>query len=406
MDLHVAPGEFQRPASGLVCDVGSPVARVLPLSGLPGWQSNGGAGRRHPDRALPFTLEIPLPAEAGRLVQVHLVGVFALHCSPDEEPPGAIGATVQLISGQEVVFRHELVHGTHYSDASAVEARRDLRGDATCIEILGVVEGPDGPLRVDRISLDIPFDANAGTLVFKDLGTPASFVIFDVFFEFDRPVSRETDQLELHRVGTAMRLRNRPDFEALLDRLRSMILEPLHSLDESRDFALSFLTVAHAAAVEMGSAGGDHRFPRLAANQIARAGDKRGLLAEVDQLAALVTKGVLARRSSSGDPFIDRALTMLERSFAQPISDEEIAWKLGLSTSHFRFLFRQATQQPFHRYLTALRLERARELLLRDEQPVSHIAEAVGFASPAHFSRAFAKRFSVSPSSFRQTRRR
>lgn len=405
MDSHVVSGEFRRPASGLHCELKSAVARSLPLSGLIGWQSNGGPTRRHPDRALPYSLEVDVPAEAGRLMQLHLVGVFALHADPTTEPYGAIGATVQLVSANEVVFRHELVQGRHYSDARERNPVFRLQGDSTCIETIGVCDGEGGPFRVDRITLDIPFGANAGKLVFRDLGTSASFVLFDVLFEFDAPAPREVDRLELYKVGSAMRLRNRVAFERTLDRLRQTINEPLRSLAEAREVALAFLTVAHASAVEMGAAGGDHRFPALASAELAKAPDKRRLTYLLNELATLVTKGVIARGPSSGDPLVDRALMMLERSYARDVGDDEIAADLGLSTSHFRYLFRRATQQPFHKYLLALRLERAREMLLRDEMPVSEVAEAVGFQSPAHFSRAFAKRFDVSPSAYRQTRR-
>jgi transcriptional regulator GlxA family with amidase domain len=52
-----------------------------------------------------------------------------------------------------------------------------------------------------------------------------------------------------------------------------------------------------------------------------------------------------------------------------------------------------------------MRLERAREMLLQTEIPVTEVAEAVGFVNPAHFSRAFNKRFGIAPSALRQVRR-
>ena len=79
-----------------------------------------------------------------------------------------------------------------------------------------------------------------------------------------------------------------------------------------------------------------------------------------------------------------------------------MAQQLGLSTSHFRYLFKQATGQPFHKYLVSLRLEKARRMLVEQGLPVSTVAKAVGFSALSHFSRAFAQRFSVSPTSLRR----
>ena len=58
--------------------------------------------------------------------------------------------------------------------------------------------------------------------------------------------------------------------------------------------------------------------------------------------------------------------------------------------------------QPFHRYLIALRLEKARELIVTQHLPVSVVAKAVGFSGLAHFSRAFTQRFGANPSEIRK----
>ena len=95
-------------------------------------------------------------------------------------------------------------------------------------------------------------------------------------------------------------------------------------------------------------------------------------------------------------------MELIDRHFAKDITDATMADKLGLSTSHFRALFRQATGQPFHRYLISVRLEKAKQLLVEQEMAVSDIATAVGFATLSHFSRAFTQRFDVSPSCMRR----
>lgn len=95
-------------------------------------------------------------------------------------------------------------------------------------------------------------------------------------------------------------------------------------------------------------------------------------------------------------------MAIVERHYAKDLTDAMVAAQLGLSTSHFRFLFRQATGHPFHKYVVALRLEKAKQMLIEQEIPVSQIATAVGFTGLSHFSRAFTQRFSASPSHIRR----
>ena len=102
---------------------------------------------------------------------------------------------------------------------------------------------------------------------------------------------------------------------------------------------------------------------------------------------------------------MDKALAYVERNYARSLTDAAVARHLGLSTSHFRYLFRQATGQPFHKYVIAARLEKAHQLLMEMEPAsVGTIAKAVGFAGLSHFSRAFTQRFNASPANVRRNR--
>lgn len=75
----------------------------------------------------------------------------------------------------------------------------------------------------------------------------------------------------------------------------------------------------------------------------------------------------------------------------------------GLSTFHFLRRFKRATGTTPWRYLTDLRLAKAKSLLADPAQSVSGAALAAGFADPAYFSRLFRKRTGVSPRAYRAT---
>ena len=55
-----------------------------------------------------------------------------------------------------------------------------------------------------------------------------------------------------------------------------------------------------------------------------------------------------------------------------------------------------------HAYLTAIRLENAKKLLERTDQPIQKIALECGFSDNSIFYKAFKKSFSLSPSEWRK----
>lgn len=146
-----------------------------------------------------------------------------------------------------------------------------------------------------------------------------------------------------------------------------------------------------------------HRLQLEAARRLERADSNEGILEVARECVAEAVGDLFERNTGANDRLIDRALGMVERQFAKPLTDAMVASQLGLSPSHFRFLFRQATGQPFHKYLIAVRLERAKKLLTEQGLAVSDVASAVGFSGLSHFSRAFSQRFNISPTQVRNS---
>lgn len=88
--------------------------------------------------------------------------------------------------------------------------------------------------------------------------------------------------------------------------------------------------------------------------------------------------------------------------YASPISLEEVAAQAGFNPSYFSTLFKKETGQTFIEYLTALRMEKAKEKLRDTTQPISKICEAVGYADLKHFTAVFKKHTGIKPGEFRK----
>lgn len=76
----------------------------------------------------------------------------------------------------------------------------------------------------------------------------------------------------------------------------------------------------------------------------------------------------------------------------------------NISANHFSALFSQNMGQTFIEYLTALRMEHARELLRCTGKRSSEIAAEVGYKDAHYFSYLFKKTQGMTPSEYRKTR--
>jgi AraC family transcriptional regulator len=96
-----------------------------------------------------------------------------------------------------------------------------------------------------------------------------------------------------------------------------------------------------------------------------------------------------------------RVLAFIEQHLGEPLRIERLASSVHMSPFHFARLFKEATGRPPHAYLTARRVERAKELLSEDSLPLVHVACSVGFQTQGHFTEVFRRYAGLTPRHFR-----
>ena len=111
----------------------------------------------------------------------------------------------------------------------------------------------------------------------------------------------------------------------------------------------------------------------------------------------------LATRPENAEPkAVTRAREFIEKNQDRDVSLQEVAKAVNTSTFYFCKLFKKATGLTFTDYLSRVRIERAKNLLLNPNLRVSEIAYEVGFQSLTHFNRMFRKLTGQSPSAYRE----
>ena len=90
-----------------------------------------------------------------------------------------------------------------------------------------------------------------------------------------------------------------------------------------------------------------------------------------------------------------------EEHLDEPLSLAELGAMAGFSPYHFHRVFRHVTGEAPKEYLRRLRLERAVYRLKVSPDNVLQIALEAGFSTHETFTRAFTRRFGITPSEFR-----
>ena len=100
---------------------------------------------------------------------------------------------------------------------------------------------------------------------------------------------------------------------------------------------------------------------------------------------------------------INRAMEYVQEHYCDPnISLIAVAKHVGMSSAHFSMIFSQTAGRSFINYLTALRLEKAKELLSTTDMLLSAIAMEIGYNEPNYFSHVFRKNVGMTPKEYRQ----
>lgn len=96
-----------------------------------------------------------------------------------------------------------------------------------------------------------------------------------------------------------------------------------------------------------------------------------------------------------------RAMGFLRDRYAEPLTLALIAQHAGVHPVHLARQFRRVHGCTVGDFIRALRLQRAAELLLDSDEPISQVAAACGFADQSHLTRLLKKSIGAAPAQLR-----
>jgi len=126
------------------------------------------------------------------------------------------------------------------------------------------------------------------------------------------------------------------------------------------------------------------------------------LLAIFAQHLSMVSNQIVMQEQNSEPPVITRAKQFINEHQTEELSLEQVADAVHTSKFYFCKIFKKSTGINFTDYLSRVRTERAKNLLLNPNLRVSEIAYEVGFQSLTHFNRVFKRVLGRSPTDYRE----
>lgn len=104
--------------------------------------------------------------------------------------------------------------------------------------------------------------------------------------------------------------------------------------------------------------------------------------------------------------YLEHAIEYIEYSYQEGISVTDVANYIGISRTYLNRIFQKELRISVQQFLINYCLHKAANLLVSTDQTIYEVAKSVGYEDPLAFSKAFKKKFEISPKNYREHRDR
>lgn len=111
------------------------------------------------------------------------------------------------------------------------------------------------------------------------------------------------------------------------------------------------------------------------------------------------------RSDAEASARVEAVIAAMQEGYAEPIAVRDLAAAADLPPHRFTAIFRQLTGSRPLDYLNELRIERAKDRLIRSAEPLREIARLTGFKDEYYFSRRFRQQTGLTPRQYARSGR-
>ncbi|UKM64332.1 AraC family transcriptional regulator [Flavobacteriaceae bacterium GSB9] len=99
--------------------------------------------------------------------------------------------------------------------------------------------------------------------------------------------------------------------------------------------------------------------------------------------------------------FIENLTQLVMQDLNKKWIIDDLAYKFGMGKTKFTYEVKNLTGYPPNSFIINLKIEKAIEMIMKDESNMSDIAYACGFSSLQHFTSTFSQRIGTSPGKYK-----
>lgn len=114
----------------------------------------------------------------------------------------------------------------------------------------------------------------------------------------------------------------------------------------------------------------------------------------------MIMNWTLNVRDTTKHASVEKAIFYMKQNLNRDLTLQEVAEDVGMNATYFSVLFKEEMDVSYIKYLTELRIERAK-VLLKEGNKVSVVSEKVGYLSYRYFSDVFKKYTGLKPSEYK-----
>ncbi|MFA5602911.1 MAG: response regulator [Bacilli bacterium] len=116
-----------------------------------------------------------------------------------------------------------------------------------------------------------------------------------------------------------------------------------------------------------------------------------------------ITEYIALRRDYHASQILDQAIGYVKKNYQDSsLSLDDVSTSAGMSRCYFAVIFKQQTGKTFNRYLTDLRINKAKDLILYTDERSYEIGLKVGYDNASYFSTVFKKTTGMSPTEYKK----
>ncbi len=112
-------------------------------------------------------------------------------------------------------------------------------------------------------------------------------------------------------------------------------------------------------------------------------------------------ESVRKRGSPYVTDYVEYAVKYIHNNYAH-IRISDVAKYIGISRTYFSSMFKEKMYMSPQEFLMQVRMDKGKELLLQTAVPINVVAQEVGYEDQLAFSKAFKKKFGLSPDQYRK----